>query len=360
MTGSGTAAVVNKEPATAASITSDVAMNAAGVRERYLCALAELATAVSGHILSAPLLQAFFRLNAAYYLESYLPAAVYAGAVDQAIIALTDARRELEPCASGSWARIAALLRRADEATGVQRLLGATERHDGDLHTLIAAQHTLEVLPDLPVSLRSGLLASVEKYAVGAVPSAETGLRRQRRNQQQTDGDEEQLRCWAQQNARPPREHELFAWVRCISRREPQLVLTQALASGLAFGSLVDALIATAAMQALQLPGRESGFLLVAAHAVRRLSELGGRPAIGAWLDLAGRLSGRLQLSEASGYSGGRDPRELALVAVRSGDPRLIQVAEVALVESESLPRELSPLLPQALSRLLAANTIDD
>lgn len=326
-----------------ASSTASAAATA--LRETYRAALSAFAEAADNEAIDGALLTAFLRLNAAYYLGEYLPADLHRRAVDEAARALGRlAGRSPSPRLSersGSWRR---------QRREVLHLLGTRAT---DPTSLLVAQHALEVLPQLDAGRRAAVLSTAIRH-IEAVPEDHRlaeGVRVARL---------EWLDRWAACNDRPPRAGETLGWARCVLRREPAAVLRQALASGLRFAALLDALTLAAALRALHAPGAEALRDLCAAHAVRRLCELSEAPRLDAWLGLATRLCASLGAAAVAAPAESRDPRVLADRAVRLGTDLAVQAAEAALVEAEALPREERDVVLGALAAscdTLAAST---
>jgi hypothetical protein len=279
------------------------------------------------------LLPSLYRLNAVYYLDAYLPEGVCESAV-------RDAAMALEQTAAALAAPSCDLQRpvgRQDRA--IRRLLATLECRGSSPSAIVAAQHMLEIESELDPAEAVGVVKGLQ-HRLARIPidrHVRAALASARR-----DG----LAYPAAANDRPQRAGETNAWAECLPVR-PAEVLRRALASGLRFGALLDALtIAAAQSQAAHAADHP----LIAAHAVRRLSDLTGSPALGLWLAVALRLGpgGESPASRAS-----TDARDLALAAVRSGDGGLIQLAEAALMEREALPADLEAMPLAALSRAI-------
>jgi len=286
--------------------------------------------------LTAEAIAALYPLNAVFYLRDYLPAREYAAAVATAARGLGDY--------DAAAPHIAAVTK-APHSAALIRLAGT--RADAT-SAVIMLQHVLEIEPSLDrpagrsirAAMRDLLLALPE--APERIAWAGTAAR----------GG---LSGWALCNARPPRAGEIAAWAGCLGRRPPLEQAQQALAGGLRFDVLLDALAVAAALRLHARPAEHEAAGLIAAHAVRRLTAIAAAPALNAWLGVTAALTpppGRALLKR---HELAPEPQSLALAAVCSGEPLLIQTAEAALMEGEALPPELRHAPLDALAALLLA-----
>jgi len=329
---------------TKSTVVSDDARAANRPRAIYAAALQRFVrTAAQGCDERA--LHTLFSLNAAYYLHDYLSAKEHARLVRRAaasVVEVADYRGLPSTTAVATTANL-------EPALSVERLLRQVETTAYDSHALTAAQHTLEVLPLLGGVDGAALLHTAEGYVSAAAGAGRMTAR-------VWPGGQSQLHCWATWNSRPPRDGETVAWTRQLLDSTPQHLLEQGLASGLRFNALLDALAGAAALYAIADPGEDAWHTLMAAHAARRLTELGGRPAIGAWLGVATSLRDKPVASSPSPPGTSPSERALALLAARSTDPHALQLAEAALVEAAAVAPELRPTVLAALTVALSVS----
>lgn len=306
-------------------------------RPLYVAALRSFAQAATDGLNDA-LVAALYPLNAVYYLRDLLPHAAHLAAVRVAAGRLMAAANDASP----AHAVAAAALRPVRLQTLIR---GAGTRADsGTAATLL--QHALEIEPQLARPEVRTLRAALRDRLL-ALPAASDQRIRLRATAGGAVGD------WAACNARPPREGEIAAWAACLGRRPAIELAEQALAGGLRFPALLDVLSLAASQQCATRPSEETAAGLIAAHAVRRLTEIAQAPALVAWLGVAGALASAARAPALHQAEPVPDPAKLALAAVQSGDPLLIQAAEAALMETEALPAELRPAPLLALARLL-------
>lgn len=310
------------------------------VESAYRRSLAAFVDALQQCCPAEPALAAFFRLNAAYYLRVYLPPDAYTRLVIEAASSLGQ---------PGETPTCRPLQGRTPSPHRLRHDLLRLVEERGDGLALLRAQHALEALPALDRRRGSALLSA----AIGRIEAipADGALVRQLNT-----AHVEWLDRWAVRNERPARQGEIRGWAHCLSRLGPLATLRQALASGLRFDALLDALVLAAALRTGEQPGATTLRDLCAAHAVRRICELSGTPRLGPWLGLAARLQGP---RDAAAFAGdgwvAAEPRALALRALQIGSPLAVQAAEAVLVEAESLATEERDLLLVALAAGLDA-----
>jgi hypothetical protein len=305
------------------------------VETAYRQALASFVDSMAQSCPEEPALAAFFRLNATYYLRVYLPPGAYARAVLDAAHDLTRAGNV--DAATAPTTRLS--LRRLRHG-----LLKLVEQRASDVAVLLLAQHALEALPELD-RRRRGALLSTAAGRIAAMPVDPVLA------EYVHAAHQEWLDRWAVRNARPPRQGEVLGWARSLIRREALATLRQALASGLRFDALLDALTLAAALRARRQPGLPALLELCAAHAVRRLYEISETPRLGAWLGLAVQLSSGTEAATTTPEGTATpEPPALALRAIEIGSPLAVQAAEAVLVEAETLAPEERDLLLAALA----------
>ncbi len=324
--------MASRQPATA---DSDNEIDEA--RSRYTAALRGFAQSAAGGLRDA-VHTALYPLNAVYYLRDLLPADVHRAAVSAAAGRLI-AGAAAVPAANGEPAPV-----RTAPLRTLLRLAG-TRAAAGTAATLL--QHALEIEPLLSGQEIRTVRAALRDRLL-AMPAAADERRRLRA------GARGGLGVWAACNARPPRDGEVAAWAACLGQRPAIELAEQALAGGLRFEALLDALSLAAARRLQLWPSEQTAAGLIAAHAVRRLTEIGQTPALAAWLGVSGELA-PLHGAPSCGPEAAPAAAALALSAVRSGDPLLIQTAEAAVMEAEALPVALRHLPLLALARLLEA-----
>ncbi|MHB8576965.1 MAG: hypothetical protein ACYDCQ_16755 [Dehalococcoidia bacterium] len=307
-------------------------------RAPYLNALHAFAATVRRQGLDERLLETLWALNSAYYLAAYLSDEQHLAAVDAAARRLVTTAGGLQRRRRSRSVQTTTTARSAP-AAGSQ-LLTALDRAASDSRLVVAAQHLLEIAPELEATDRHAVPRALRQRLVAAqpTPAFDAALAAAR-----ADG----LPRWAACNARPARAGETEWWARCL-RRQPLRSLQQALASGLRFSALLDAL--TLAATRTVPPLDPAPHPLILAHAVRRLTEIGERPALGPWLGAAMTLGGRTA-PPAAAAEPIRTPAELARAAVDSGEGGRVQLAEAALMEYEALPSNLRDAVLAALER---------
>ncbi|HLZ68927.1 MAG TPA: hypothetical protein VKV26_03355 [Dehalococcoidia bacterium] len=281
-------------------------------------------------------------LNAVFYLRDYLPANEHAAVVASAARRLISevSTPNAEPAAVQPWRG-----RRRPSITALARLAG-TRTDTSRAVTLL--QHLLELEPRLDHRSVRGLRLTAHSLLLGMPAAPE-------RIAWASSAARGGLNAWAAGNARPPRDGETARWAGCLGQ-PPLEPARQALAGGLRFAALVDALSVAAALRLHARPNADEATGLIAAHAVRRLAEIGGAPALAAWLGVAAELSPTPDRGLLKAREPAPEPRALALAAVRSGEALLIQAAEAALMEAEALPPELRHVPLSALAALLRAH----
>lgn len=314
--------------------------DAGTARPRYLAAIRGFAHGAAGG-LSEATLAALYPLNAAYYLRDLLPERVHLAAVGAAADRLTAATSLDQPAG-----RSASLPMRTATVHTLVRLAGT--RSDAPAATTLL-QHALELEPLLARRELRAVRAAVHERLLAMPAAADDGIRRRAAFRGGLGG-------WAFCNDRPPRNGEIVAWADCLGQRPAIELAQQALAGGLRFDALLDALSLAAARRLHALPAAQTAAALIAAHAVRRLTEIARTPALVAWLGVAGRLEPLNRARIPRDKRPAPEPKELALAAARSDDPLLMQVAEAALMEAEALLAELRPFPLLAVERLLAAD----
>jgi hypothetical protein len=268
---------------------------------------------------------ALIRLNAVYFLHELLSPRVHAAAVAAAANELTLA------CSADAVREPGSPVTLAYQHVGWHRRLGQ----------VVQAQHLLETqsaLGDDANGLQQAAAACLAQLRQSYERTIPVGARRL-------------LTSWARCNSRPPRVDEVDAWAGFVGRRAAWPVLERALASGLRFDALADALVLAAVGRAASLRRDEAALRLAAAHAVRRLGELSGDPALDAWAAVADSLHG---VASARSRHGGASAAlaELALTSVRNGDYVAVQAVEAAAAELDALPAEQHENLLRALAAI--------